>query len=146
MTTDHHDHHAHTSSKTLSDREFLMQFKDTSLDPARFNHVGHLRLTWIYLTHHDLETAVYNVCTGIKAYAKSLGVVDQFHLTITNSLVKIMAKRLDAMASKDWQSFLDQNRDMVDDAISVLLQHFSRDLLFSEAARTTLVAPDIRPI
>ena len=123
-----------------------MQFRNQTLNPVHFNHIGHLRLSWIYLTHHDLETSVQGVCTGIEAYAESLGVRDKFHLTITDSLVRIMSKRLDAMTNKSWQSFLDQNKDVVDNAIAVLLQHFSRELLFSEQARTTLVAPDIRPI
>ena len=142
----HDNHHAQPTAETLSNEEFLHQFKNKTLSPIHFNHVGHLRLSWIYLTHHDLETSVEGVCSGIKAYAESLGANTKFHITITDSLVRIMAKRLEAMAQKDWQSFLDQNRDMVDDAISVLLQYFSRDLLFSELARTALVEPDIQPI
>lgn len=141
-----HHHHAHSTSEPLSNRDFLMQFRNKTLNPVHFNHVGHLRLAWIYLTHHDLETSVQGVCSGIKAYAESLGATTKFHITITDSLVRIMSKRLDGMTNKDWQSFLEQNRDMVDDAIAVLLQHFSRDVLFSEAARTALVKPDIRPI
>ena len=150
MTHQHHDHrhHPHTNSTTepLNDGEFLMQFKNKTLNPIHFNHVGHLRLSWIYLTHHDLETSIVGVCAGIKEYAESLGANTKFHITITDSLVRIMAKRLEAMAQEDWQSFLDQNRDMVDDAVSVLLQYFSKDLLFSESARTALVKPDIQPI
>ena len=141
----HHDHD-HSPSEPLSNRDFLTQFTNKTLNPVHFNHVGHLRLAWIYLMHHDLDTSVQGVCSGIKAYAESLGARDKFHLTITDSLVRIMAKRLDTMANKDWQSFLEQNKDMVDNAIAVLLQYFSRDLLFSESARTALVAPDIRPI
>ena len=86
------------------------------------------------------------MCSGIKDFGESLGANTKFHLTITDSLVRIMAKRLDEMDQKGWQSFLDQNKDMVDDAIGVLLQYFSRDLLFSESARTTLVSPDLQPI
>lgn len=148
-----HHHHAHThhsdthsSTESLSDREFLHQFKNKTLNPIHFNHVGHLRIAWIYLMHHDLETSVEGVCSGIKGYAESLGANTKFHITITDSLVRIMARRLDAMVQKDWQSFLDQNSDMVNDAISILLQHFSKDLLFSESARTMLVEPDIKPI
>ena len=142
----HHHPHTNSSTEPLSNGEFLHQFKNKTLNPIHFNHVGHLRLAWIYLTHHDLETSVEGVCSGIKGYAESLGAKTKFHITITDSLVRIMANRLDRMPKKDWQSFLEQNNDMVDDAISVLLQHFSRELLFSEAARTALVEPDIQPI
>lgn len=145
--THHHDHpHTNPLTEPLSNGEFLRQFRNKTLNPVHFNHVGHLRLSWIYLTHHDLETAVQGVCSGIKGYAESLGADTKFHITITDSLVRIMAKRLEAMTQKDWQSFLAQNKDIIDDAISVLLQYFSKDLLFSESARTALVVPDIQPI
>lgn len=147
MTHYHHDHHhANSTAEQLSNREFLTQFQNQTLNPVHFNHVGHLRLAWIYLNHHDLETSVQGVCTGIKAFAESFGAGTKFHITITDSLVRIMGKRVDAMEQKDWQLFLDQNKDLVDDAISVLLQYFSKDLLFSEMARTSLTEPDIKPI
>ncbi|MEM7334673.1 MAG: hypothetical protein AAF490_21535 [Chloroflexota bacterium] len=147
-----HQSHKHThpninsSTELLSNAEFLHQFNNQTLNPIHFNHVGHLRLAWIYLSHHDLETSVKGVCKGIEAYAESLGANTKFHITITDSLVRIMAKRLSLMTQKDWQSFLDQSSDMVEDAVSVLLQYFSKDLLFSESARTSLAKPDIQPI
>ena len=146
MTNHHNHHHTHATTEQLNHKEFLTQFENQTLNPVHFNHVGHLRLAWIYLNHHDLETSVQGVCTGIKAFAESLGANTKFHITITDSLVRIVAKRLDAMVQKDWQLFLEQNRDLVDDAISVLLRYFSKDLLFSESARTSLIKPDIQPI
>ena len=145
--THHHNHHdSHSIVEPLSNGEFLTQFQNKTLKPVHFNHVGHLRLAWIYLNHHDLEISVEGVCTGIKAFAESLGADTKFHLTITDSLVRIMANRLGGMEQKEWPLFLDQNKDLVDDAIGVLLQYFSRDLLFSESARIALVQPDIQSI
>lgn len=152
MTHHHHDHHHHdhhhtnTTTEPLSNSEFLTQFKDKTLNPVHFKHVGHLRLAWIYLNHYDLETSTQEICTGIKAFAENLGADTKFHLTITDSLVRIVAERIAPMEQPDWQLFLEQNRDLVDDAVSVLLQYFSRDLLFSESARTSLIEPDIKPI
>lgn len=150
MTSHHHHnhHHPHINPDTepLTNREFLTQFKHQTLNPVHFNHIGHLRLAWIYLNHHDVETSVQEVCSGIKAYAESLGANTKFHLTITDSLVRIMAQRIGAMEQKDWQLFLAQNQDLVDDAIAVLLAYFSRELLFSEPARISRIQPDIKPI
>jgi hypothetical protein len=50
------------------------------------------------------------------------------------------------MQKKEWELFLLENQDLVNDAISVLDQHFSKGLLFSEQARTTLVQPDKKPL
>lgn len=130
----------------LSNSEFLSRFENQTLNPIHFKHIGHLRLTWLYLNSNDVETSARLVCSGIKSYAESFELTTKFHLTITDSIVRIIARRIDMMEKKEWQLFLDQNRDLVDDAVSVLLQYFSRDLLFSETARISLVLPDIKEI
>jgi len=130
----------------LDDKTFLTQFENRTLDPAHFSHLGHLRIAWLYLSHNNTDTAVKLVCAGIKSYAESLGENTKFNLTMTDAFVRIMAKRIDNMETQDWPSFLDNNRDLVEDAISVLLEYFSKDLLFSEVARTSLVKPDTKSI
>ena len=131
----------------LSDKEFLKQFENQTLHPDHFKHIDHLRLAWLYISNNDdIETSVELVRSGIKAYAVSLDVGDKFHLTITDSIVRIIVRRIEKLEQKKFQLFLDQNRDLVDDAKSVLLQYFSKDLLFSDTARTSLVQPDIKPI
>ena len=136
----------HVDTNQLSDELFLMQFENQTLSPVHFSHIGHLRLAWLYLNHYDVETAAQRTCTGIKRYAESLGAHTKFHLTITDSLVRIMAGRVNQSQATSWLAFLADNQDLVDDAIAVLLLYFSRDVLFSESARTTLAAPDIQPI
>jgi hypothetical protein len=136
----------HSPVKQLNDTEFLFQFENQTLDMRHFNHMGHLRLAWLYLSRYDVDSAVKLVCSSIQAYATSLGASRKFHLTITNALVRIMAKRRGNMQKKEWELFLLENQDLVNDAISVLDQHFSKELLFSEQARTTLVQPDKKPL
>ncbi|MEM7126805.1 MAG: hypothetical protein AAF702_10795 [Chloroflexota bacterium] len=130
----------------IDDQTFLSQFEDQTLDPVHFKHLGHLRLAWIYLERNSIDTAAGLVCSGIQAYAESLGATPKFHRTITDAMVRIMARRLNQMVKKEWQRFLDENNDLVEDALSVLYQHYSKDVLFSEVARTSFVQPDIEPI
>ena len=33
----------------LTDEEFLAGFRDATLDPAHFDHRGHVRAAWLYL-------------------------------------------------------------------------------------------------
>jgi len=132
--------------KTLSDKDFLTQLENKTLDSSYFNHIGHLRLTWLYLMNHDVETTVQLTSSTIRNYAESLGASTKFHITITDAIIRVMAKRVEAMEIKSWQSFLEQNTDLVEDAISVLTQHYSKDLLFSEEARVALVSPDIKAL
>jgi len=85
-------------------------------------------------------------CKGIKSYAESLGAKDKFHLTITASLVKIMARRINQQNVSSWNELLDKNEDLIQDALGVLYTYYSTNRLHSEQARTSLLAPDLMPI
>jgi hypothetical protein len=130
----------------LDDQAFLSRFEDQTLDQGSFNHLGHLRLAWLYLERHDVATAIRRTCVGIENYATSKGATTKFHLTITNALVRIIAVRMQSMQDRSWPAFVAQNRDLVEDAMSVLGRHFSKNRLFSEQARITLVEPDLLPL
>jgi hypothetical protein len=138
--------HTATTDQHLSDKTFLTQFESKTLDPVHFSHLGHIRLAWLYLNRMPLDTALEKVCSGINSYAISLGANSKFHLTITDALVRIIAKRINASDDKSWSFFLEQNNDLISDAQSILAQHFSEKLLFSEVARSTLVEPDLKSL
>ncbi len=103
-----------------------------------------MRLAWLYLERYPLEQAISQVCGGIKVYAESLGAATKFHFTITDAIVRIMAARLQAQPS--WQAFLDDNADLVVNAMAVIGQHYSKDLLGSEQARLSVIEPDLKAI
>ena len=131
-----------TAALQLTDEAFIVEFENLTLDPTHFSHYGHLRLAWLYLMNYDVETAIEKVCTGIKAYAESLGANTKFNLTMTDAITRIIADRMNRMRVKEWDLFLEQNEDLVEDVFSVLDIYFSRELLMSEEARLDLVVPD----
>lgn len=130
----------------MNNQTFIQQFEEKSLDPEYFNHMGHIRICWLYLTEFDLATASDKVCNGIKTYAESLGAKDKFNLTLTRAFINIMAKRMaKRMANNNqtsWVEFCQQNNDLVESAETVLKQHYSDEVLSSERARLEFVAPD----
>lgn len=131
---------------TLSDQEFIQQFEALTLDPVHLNHQGHLRLAWLYLQKDHLGRAIELTCSGIKAYAESLGATDKFHYTITDGLVRVIWQRMQDVQSTDWRAFLESNQDLQKDALQVLYQYYSEHVLFSEAAKTSWVLPDLKRI
>ena len=135
-----------TQLKSLSDNEFISQFENQTLDKIHFDHIGHLRLSWLYLESNDVEQAINKISEGINLYATSLGAKDKFNITITDAIVRIMAKKINLMPKRHWQLFLRDNSDLVDDCFSVLCQYYSKHILNSDLARTSLIPPDIRPI
>ena len=140
---------------TLTDLQFITQFEDLSLDPGYFNHLGHLRLAWLYLLEHDLDTALDRVCCGIKAYAESLGASDKFHYTLTDAIVRIEHQRMmllqqqlnvGSLNAGQWSDFIAANADLVNDGQKVLQQYYSPQLLATEQARLGRVEADIKSL
>ena len=132
--------------ETISDEQFIRQFEDLTLGKAYFNHLGHLKISWLYLHEFELDIAISLVCKGIQNYATSLGDKQKFNLTITDSLVRIMAKRINDKQNNNWLLFLSENIDLVENSMAVLAQYFTKDRLLSEQAKMTLISPDLKPI
>ena len=130
--------------QALNDDTFIAQFENQTLLLAHFNHIGHLRLAWLYLERYPLEQAINRVCGGIKVYAKSLGASSKFHFTITDAIVRIMFVRMQAQTY--WLAFLDDNTDLVENAKAVVGQYYSQAVLGSEQARLRVIEPDIKAI
>ena len=128
----------------LSDQEFLQKFENQTLDPEYFDHHGHLRLAWLYLSLFPLEQAIDKICAGIRDYAESLGATEKFNKTITIAIVKIMANRTSGTARNCFEQFLNENQPLLKDSLSVLLEYYSPEVLFSEHARIGEVKPDIK--
>ena len=133
-----------TTVESLNDAEFIHQFENLSLPPEQFDHVGHLRLTWLYLSIFDQTAASAKISRGIQLYAESLGAKDKFHITITDAMIKLVAQRMKLSSGESWQAFLSDNPDLVENAVGVLLEYYNRDTLFSDQARTTLLAADLK--
>ncbi len=131
--------------ETAADRHFLSEFECQRVKGG-LDHLGHIRLSWLYLNRYDINGVLAKICCGIKTYAESQGATEKFHLTISHALVHIMARRRQVLTDTRWETFLHQNADIVKDFRSVLHQYYSEALLGSEIARTTLVEPDLKPL
>ena len=129
----------------LTDREFIAQFEAKALHPQYFNHRGHLRLGWLYLTAYPLDEAITKTCSGIRDYATHLGAKNKFHTTLTVAAVQIVHERMMGSTVTSFDEFLEHNRDLMDDLPQLIDQHYSRELLFSEMARERYIEPDLQP-
>ena len=128
--------------QNIDDQTFIREFENQTLNPEYFDHLGHLRIAWLYLSRYSLNEANQRVCNGIKIYAESLGATDKFNLTITDALVKIMAQRMET--GQGWEDFIRSNADLVENALSVLGNYYSEEVLFSEEAKRCVLEADVR--
>ncbi|KZN43268.1 hypothetical protein [Pseudoalteromonas luteoviolacea] len=130
----------------LDDLTFLKQFKELSLDPVYFDHIGHIRIACLYLNKYSEEEANTRVCHDIKVYAESLGAKDKFNITVTATLVKIIARRINVSEDNSWKAFIINNQDLVTNAIGVLAEHMSKERMFSATAKVQILTPDLKPL
>lgn len=136
----------HRVTLPMTDDEFLAAFETLTLDPRHFNHLGHVRLAWLYLQRHDVDEAVARTCAGIQAYATHLGAAGKFHRTITEALVRLLRAAGAADRSLPWDAFIAANATLVANARERLAVHYSDALLASAEARDRFVAPDRAPL
>lgn len=128
----------------LSDEEFLLSFRDCTLPPEEFGHLGHVRVGWLYLTTLPTEAAIQQLSNDIRRYATHLGAEQKFHRTITEALMRLMASHLPAERDLTWQQFVARNPVIVDDARGLLLRLYSEERLASAQARTAYLSPDLQ--
>lgn len=126
----------------LADKEFQIQFEGLSLPESQFDHIGHLRMAFIYLQQNDLADAIEKTCSGIDQYATSLGAADKFNHTLTEATVRIMASRIGSEHCDNFADFKIRNPDIVKNLKGVLLQHYAHRTLFGEQAKRQFVQPD----
>lgn len=130
----------------LADSIFLDAFEKQTLDPVYFNHLGHLRLSWLYTRDYPIDIAVAKACSGIRSYALALGQPGKYHQTVTEALVRIVAQRAKGLKEAEWHEFLRQNRDLVEQAYDLLLKYYSEPVINSKEARTQWIEPDIKSL
>jgi hypothetical protein len=126
----------------LDDTTFLSRFASRDLGPEYFDHRGHLRMAWLHLTHFSLEEAIERVCAGIGELATRFGAPEKYNHTLTEASMRIMARRMQNQPAVDFDRFLEQNPDLVEDAWGVLLNYYTEERLVSPAAKQAWLAPD----
>jgi hypothetical protein len=104
-------------------------------------------MAWLYLRRRPLEAVVPFVREAIGRYNASLGNTEGYHDTITVAFLRLIDARIDRGSSNEtFARFSVAHPTWLDHTLSALLEHYSRDLLFSKEATRTFVEPDLAPL
>jgi hypothetical protein len=137
-----------TTTYEISDQDetFCTQFESCEFPPEKFKHREHLKLAYIYLAHHDVDTAFEKMRGAILNFIAQNGVdPGKFHETITRAWILAVRHFMEKTGGADSADhFVDQNPAMLD--AKIMLSHYSAELLFSEEARERFADPDLDPI
>lgn len=130
---------------SLNDRSFRAAFEGHAVRPSEFDHEAHVRLAYIYLAEHDVESAIQRMREALLDFIDRNGIPrSKFHETITRAWVLAVRHFMDRSPSSSSADFLSKNQKLLDSKI--MLTHYSASVLFSSDARASFVEPDLDPI
>ncbi len=148
----------------MTDDEFLTAFETCGLARHEWTHEAHVRMAWLYVMKRtESGTDVFDrVRTGIKKLNADFvsrhqldGALkptrepdprglDGYHETVTVAFVTLIAARV--LPGEDFSTFSARNPDLLDHTLRALRAHYSPTRLFSPAAKTAFLEPDLRPL
>jgi hypothetical protein len=131
---------------STDDRRFRAEFEACRFAPERFDHRAHIRLAYAYLVENDAETALALMRTALLAFLQQHGAdVSKYHETMTRAWILAVRHFMEispAAASAD--VFIETNPAMLD--TTIMMTHYSAELLFSDEARARFVEPNLDQI
>lgn len=132
--------------RELDDAALWTAFHDRSLVSAEWTHTAHLRIAWMHLERYPIDEAHLLMRVGIMRLNAAQGLVETatrgYHETITRVWLALVQEARRADAQPDSASFVAAH-PMPREAP---LAHYSRERLFSLAARAMFIEPDLAPL
>lgn len=127
-----------------SEARFLDAFEDGSLPEENFDHKAHVYAAWCALRRYGDPAGRERFVAALRRFVDIHGAQSKYHDTITRAFLQIIADR--SRDTAGWQTFRRSHAALVGHGMEELLKHYSRDLLFSDEARTGFVDPDLHPL
>ena len=129
----------------LTDVELARAFESGDIPPADFHHESHLRVAWVYLREcTSVAAAADRMAEALQRFAASVGEPQKYHHTLTMFWVFALAALRAGMPDASAEEVLRAHPRLLDKDLP--LAFYSRDRLFSNAARLAWVAPDRQPL
>ena len=126
----------------MSDDPFVQALHDGGVAPERFGHRDHVRVAWLLLSRHGAAAGSDTFAAGLRRFAAAHDVADRYHETLTQFWLRLVAHAMGERPELD-------DPDVFVKAFPALLdkslpeRHWSRELLWSDAARRAFVEPDL---
>ena len=129
-----------------ADRQFLHAFERCALSPAEFRHCDHVRLAYLYLELHGAAAALAEMRAGLQRFLAHVGAPpSKYHETVTRAwLLAVEHFMREAGETKSFEQFAAISPRLFADG--AMETHYTRELLWSDAARQRFIPPDLQPI
>ena len=129
----------------MNDDEFLSLFHHGSLPGEEFRHRGHLRLTWLVLSHHSKDEAERLLAREIRQFAVANGASGRYHDTLTRFWVRLVGHAMEnAPEAGSIDELLARFPFLLDKSLPC--SHWRGETFNSDQARAGWVEPDLVPL
>ena len=130
----------------MTDELFARAFERGEVPPAAFDHRAHMRVAWVYLRESATpEEALERIRGQIQRFAAAAGAARKYHETITVVWMMLLDQTRGRMAADAELSDAIRAYPSLGDK-DLPMRFYSRERLFSDAAREGWVAPDLAPV
>ena len=117
----------------------LADFEEGRIDPARFPHRDHVRVSYELLERHPFPEALLHLARGLSRLAAKAGKPEVYHETITTAFLALIAERRVRGVPANWEAFEAANPDLF--RKQLLEEIYEPAVLKSPLARETFVLP-----
>lgn len=132
--------------RTLDQIEQLVRaFETCTVAPAEFTHHAHITVALWYLIHAPAEEATERMRAGLHRLLVHYG-LHGYNETITLFWMKLLRHFLDVAGSNRSPVELSNEAIARFGSMRFVFHHFSKPLVFSDAARHSWVEPDLVPL
>lgn len=129
----------------LTDAAFVHAFESCALSSEAFQHQDHVRLAWLYLRQEEFSIALERMEKSIRRFAAHHHAVQKYHHTLTLAWMRLVRAALrESPGIRTLEVFFSRHPWLLDRDLP--LTYYSRERMFSAAARAVWVEPDLRPL
>ncbi len=121
------------------EERLLADFEAGRIDPARFPHRDHVRVSYQLLERHPFPEALLHLARGLRRLAAKAGKPEAYHETITAAFLSLIAERRLGGEYADFEAFAARNPDLL--RKQLLEEVYEPAILQSELARMTFLLP-----
>jgi hypothetical protein len=133
----------------MTDDELLQQFEHCTFPFDEWIHRAHVKVAYLYLTHHPFELALEKMRSGIRAFNAANKVPDEltrgYHETMTAAWLRIIHATIQIYGpASSADEFVDGQPQLREK--KNLRLFYSPDLIMSPLAKREFVEPDLTPL
>ncbi len=135
------------SQASTEDKKFIELFEACEVAPDDFDHRSHLRMAYTYLCDHDTQATCNKIRHSLCAFLSHVGIEpsSKYHETMTRAWVLAVRHFMACTPGTNSTSeFIDANPRLLD--TEIMATHYSKHALFSDAAHSSFIEPDLAPI